>query len=148
MEIRADIAALLRDGLSDAAITRRLHVCNRTAAAHRRALGIAPRTRGRDAAPDLAALFWARTRQVDGGHLEWTGYASYTNTPSVRWKGTVYTAYRVAFRIQHGRDPIGHVRPGCEYLRCVAPAHVEDRPMRERLRAQIDSIFLMKGRAS
>ncbi|MGW1463877.1 hypothetical protein ACWCPT_05915 [Streptomyces sp. NPDC002308] len=141
MKVRADIAAMLHAGHSDAEITRQLHVCNRTAAAARQTLGLDAHRRGRVAAPDAESLFWDRTAPVDGDHLTWTGSVSTSGVPSFRWKGATYTAGRTAFRIQHGRDPIGYAKAGCGYPGCVAPAHIEDQPMRDRLRLQLTSIF-------
>jgi hypothetical protein len=45
------------------------------------------------------------------------------------------TAYRIAFQIRWGREPVGYVKPGCEYDGCVHPEHVEDQPMREQYAA-------------
>jgi hypothetical protein len=45
------------------------------------------------------------------------------------------TAYRIAFQIRHGREPVGYVKPGCEFDGCVHPDHVEDQPMRDQYAA-------------
>lgn len=97
------------------------------------------------AAPSPQALYLARTRQVEGGHVEWTGSTNFRGAPSFRWQDRQYAALTVAFVMQHGRHPVGRVRPGCDYPECTAPGHVEDRLMREQLRTQLTSIF---GRAA
>ncbi|WP_051814529.1 hypothetical protein RFN58_07115 [Streptomyces iakyrus] len=77
---------------------------------------------------------------VDGGHVRWLGGTSHS-TPRVWFNGTTYSAYRIAFRVQHGRDPEGQVRPSCDMPLCVAGAHMEDRPMRQRTNSLYDAIF-------
>lgn len=79
----------------------------------------------------MEEAFRAHAEPVDGGHVRWTGATSHT-TPTVWFGGTTYSAYKVAFRIQHGRDPEGTVTSSCDMPGCVAGAHVEDQPMRRR----------------
>lgn len=79
----------------------------------------------------MEEAFRAHAEPVDGGHVRWTGSTSHA-TPTVWFGGTTYSAYKVAFRIQHGRDPEGTVTSGCDMPGCVAGAHVEDQPMRRR----------------
>lgn len=140
MKIRKDVAELLHAGLSDRQIAAQLHVCATEASAARRALRL-PQARPGKKALSLEELFHARTRPVDGGHLEWTGHVTPHGCPTVRSDGRQYSAHRIAFRLRHGRDAIGNARPGCGHDGCVAPDHVEDRPMREQLRTQYDAIF-------
>ncbi len=85
-------------------------------------------------------VFRAHTVPVAGGHLRWAGKTS-KGTPIVRFGASAYSAYRVAFRIEHGREPEGHVSPGCGMPLCVAGTHVEDRPMRKRTNSLYDAIF-------
>jgi hypothetical protein len=76
--------------------------------------------------------FEARTVAVDGGHLHWTGARTGTSgTPVVAFGGQVETAYRLAFRWWHGREPEGNVRPRCGYPHCVAGEHLADKRIRE-----------------
>jgi hypothetical protein len=49
------------------------------------------------------------------------------------------TAYRVAFRLRTGREPVGYVLPDCEVPGCVV--HVDDRPGRARTAALLVGIF-------
>lgn len=140
MKIRADVAHLLREGLSDREIAARLHVCAKTAVAPaRRALGLPAARRGPKPA-SVEELFRARTEPVEGGHLRWTGGRS-SGVPCVRNQFGNTSAYRIAFRLRWGREPEGNVRPGCDYPECVAPEHVEDRPMRARYRALLDAVL-------
>ncbi|MFD4943057.1 hypothetical protein ACFWNT_11075 [Streptomyces sp. NPDC058409] len=141
MKIRTDIADLLRAGHSDREISRVLHLDNRTIAAVRTELGLPRHKSGIKAAGSPRDLFRQRTRPVDGGHLEWTGYVANDGTPFFRWNKRGYTAGRMAFGMQHGRAPVGRVRPGCGHLGCVAPSHVEDQPMRDQLKRQLAGIF-------
>jgi hypothetical protein len=88
----------------------------------------------------LEEAFHAHTEPAHGGHVRWTGSMSHA-TPAVWFRGSTYSAYRVAFRVHHGREPEGQVRPACGVLLCVAGAHVEDRPMRQRTAALYAAIF-------
>lgn len=148
MKVRPDVVKLLHAGYSDVEIGRRAHVCPRTAAAARRALGLPVHKGGRAAASSPEVLFRAHTRRVKGGHLKWVGTTSAKGFESFRWKGRVHGAHRVAFVIQYGRPPVGRVRPGCGRPGCIAPGHLEDRLVREQLRAQMASIFPAAPRTS
>lgn len=141
MNIRPDIAELLQAGCSDHEIARRLNVCARTAGAARNELGLPRHKPGPRAASSPQDLFRQRTRPVQGGHLEWTGYRTNAGTPFFRWLKKGYTAGRIGFVMQHGREPVGYAIPGCNYPGCVAPAHLEDQPMRQQLKTQMAGIF-------
>ncbi|WP_393057674.1 hypothetical protein [Streptomyces sp. LN549] len=141
MSIRPDIAELLRAGCSDREVTRRLNVDNRTVATARTSLGLPLHKPGVRPASSPQDSFRQRTRPVDGGHLEWTGHRTNCGTPFFRWMKKGYTAGRIAFVMQHGREPIGYALPGCGYRGCVAPAHLEDQPMRDQLKTQMAGIF-------
>ena len=134
---RADAALdLLYQGLSNKEVGRRLRMDPHTVARLRRTHGI----------PDVVASLptleekWAsKTRPVDGGHLEWTGSrGTSAGTPVLAYRGAVLTAARIAFRIAHGREPVGQAKAECTMRHCVAPGHVLDTPgrvaNRERLR--------------
>lgn len=141
MKIRTDVAELLHAGHSDRQITLQLHLDSRTVADARRALGLSRHKSGVKPAATPQDLFHQRTRPVDGGHLEWTGYITSGGTPFFRWRKRGYTAGRIAFAMRHHRQPVGYVRPGCGYPQCVAPDHVEDQTMRDQLRNQMNAIF-------
>lgn len=140
MKIRADIADMIRAGATTTAIKATLHVGYGTVTNARKALGIpAPTLCGRPLLP-IPGLFHARTEPVDGGHLRWTGYVS-NGVPTLGRRGRPHSAYRIAFEIRYGRKPVGLVRSTCGYPQCVAPDHMQDRPMRDRLNAQYAAIF-------
>lgn len=141
MKIRSDVADMLRDGHTHIHIMRTLHVAYPTVKAAREHLGLPdPKTGGRPAETPQAALD-ARTEPIDGGHRRWTGYRGSTGGPMLACGGVNMSGYRLAFRIRHGREPVGRVTSGCDYEGCVAPDHVEDRPMREQLRTTYAAIF-------
>jgi hypothetical protein len=91
----------------------------------------------------LKDAFRQRFMLVDGGHRQWTGTTSHT-TPSIWWQGTTHSAYKVAFRLHHGRDPEGMVTSVCEVRLCVAGGCLLDQRMRhanERADKAFASIF-------
>lgn len=144
MNIRADVAELLHAGLSDRAIARQLAVdAEKTVRPARKALGLPTSRPGRRPAATPEDLFWRRTQPVDGGHLIWTGYRQpqADGTPIFRHGGRHHSAYRIAFRLKHHREPAGRVTPTCERDGCVAPDHVEDRRIRERTKSTFEAIF-------
>lgn len=127
---RARITELLHAGHSDRAIGRQLHCDPRTVATIRANLGLPKSRPGIKPAATIEALFHARTQPASGGHLRWTGYTDPHRTPIFRYRGRIHSAYRVAFRIRTGRDPVGNALPTCDYDGCVQPAHVGDRVTR------------------
>ena len=138
MKIRTDVADMIRNGAGTTAIMTTLHVGYPTVARAREALGIpAPTRNGRRAVP-IPDAFRTHTEPIDGGHLRWTGHFN-KGVPTLCRNSGNLSAYRVAFEMEHGRAPVGHVRPGCDYPGCVA--HVLDQPMREQLDAQYAAIF-------
>jgi len=130
---RAMIEELLRAGHGNKAIARQVHVRHQRVAAIRAELGIPNIVRPAQAGYSEDA-FWRRTQPV-GDHLAWTGHYNSTGTPCLRATDGMHTAYRIAFRIRWGREPVGAVKPGCDMERCVHPRHVEDRPMRQQYAA-------------
>jgi hypothetical protein len=105
----------------------------------------APRRTRRPAS--LEEAFARHAEQVDGGHVRWTGPTTHT-TPTVWFGGTTYSAYKVAFRLHHGRQPEGTVTSGCDVPHCVAGAHVEDRPMRAANRRADKAFVAIFGSAA
>lgn len=141
MKIRDDIAAMLHAGHSQGHIVRTLHVATITVQRHREAISLPPHPFG---APDHASIedaFRARTEPAPGGHVRWTGPRSSCGTPVLCHQSRNESAYRAAFRLHHGREPIGRVKPGCDRAGCVAGGHLEDQPMRARTRTTYDAIF-------
>ncbi|MCX5587599.1 hypothetical protein [Streptomyces erythrochromogenes] len=143
MTIRPDVVELLHAGLSDIAIARKLGVsapC--TVAPARRALGLSKHKPGPARTPSVDTFVDNHCEAIDGGHLRWTGYHS-NGVPQIRWVGhpRVESVYRFMFRRRHGREPVGHARPGCGMPQCVAPAHIDDQPARERNRRAYTALF-------
>jgi DNA-binding NarL/FixJ family response regulator len=139
----AEILAALQaggKGSSNTAIAARLRVDKVAVARIRRDNGI-PNTyeRKRAEQPSLEERWQQYVREVDGGHLEWTGprATNSSGTPILRFLGSWYSAAGIAFRMRTGRDPQGQVRAECNVAHCVAPACVEDEPGRQALRLQL-----------
>lgn len=65
------------------------------------------------------------------GHREWLGRRTEDGIPLF---SSGVTAYRVAFRLEHGEEPEGNVRVECVLSTCVEGLHLSDRIMRERAR--------------
>ncbi|MDX3314700.1 hypothetical protein P1S61_37735 [Streptomyces sp. ME08-AFT2] len=102
----------------------------------------APR-RERRRAESLEQAFTRYAVPADDGHVQWSGSTSH-DTPTLWFGGTKHSVYKVAFRIEHGREPQGTVTSGCDMPHCVAGAHVEDQPMREAKRQseqRLDRLF-------
>jgi hypothetical protein len=141
VKIRADVASLLHAGLSDRAIARELHTDARAVATARQVLGLPRVKSGSKPAASPEDAFRSRTRETDGGHLTWTGHVNNTGTPALRHGGRLLSAYRIAFRIRTGREPVGYARPGCGRPGCVAPDHIDDQPARDRNNATFNALF-------
>jgi hypothetical protein len=139
MKIRADIAELLRAGVPQAHICRQLGCAPSTVQRVREALQLpAPKT-CRVLPATVEDAFRQYLRPVDGGHAEWTG--PYNNgSPRVTHEGTVYSVYRLAYRMAHGREPVGMALPSCGRDRCVQPGHHADRVDREQAR-KVDQLY-------
>lgn len=133
MNTRAAIEELLRAGYGNKAIARQVHVRHQRVAAIRAELDLPNVVRPTQATYSEDA-FWRRTQPV-GDHLTWTGHYNSTGVPCLRTTDGMHTAYRIAFRIRWGREPVGAVRPGCDMERCIQPRHVEDQPMRQQYAA-------------
>lgn len=127
MTVRADVAELLRAGLSNRAIAFELHIDAKAVAAAREALGLPKTKPGRRPAATAEDLFWRRAKPTDDGHMVWGGYVTSDGVPGLRHGGSFHTAYRLAFRIATGRDPEGYALPTCDRTYCVKPGHQEDR---------------------
>lgn len=128
MKIRADIAELLRAGVPQVQIARRLHCAQITVQRTREALNLPAHKMCRDLPATLEEAFQQYTRPAADGHIEWTGRRN-NGTPAVTFHGTVHSGYRLAFRFHYGREPVGKVT-SCE-TGCVAGRCVKDQPMRE-----------------
>ncbi|MDX2698962.1 helix-turn-helix domain-containing protein [Streptomyces ipomoeae] len=132
---RAQIVALLRTGLSNAAIARQLGCDRHRVGDIRKQVGIPnippqPLT--------LEEKWRANTRPIEGGHLEWTGErVNASRTPVMRYKDQYYSPAAIAFRIKHGREPQGYVIAECDVKHCISPDCVDDEAGRQRTREQL-----------
>lgn len=141
MKVRVDIAELLRAGLGNHAIAKQLH-CDRVVVARSRA---ALRIPDVSRQPLTLEQKWkANAAAVEGGHLRWTGARSSGGTPIMSYRGVMYTAARIAFRIKHGREPVGYAFAECTLNHCVSPDCVDDDAGRARTREQLR--YLTGGR--
>lgn len=138
---RADILLLLRDGHSNKEIGRILHTNPHRVARIREEYGLPPYKP--TPALTLEQRWAALAKPVSDGHMRWTGGVR-CGTANLVYRQRNYSARRVAFQIQHGREPIGRVRAGCGLVWCVAPACATDEPLR-RADAAFRAIF---GRAA
>lgn len=141
MKLRADVVRLLRQGATNLAVSRATGATPKTVARHRQALGIPPTPPGRPTGSTPASRFAARTEPLPDGHMRWTGATNSRGTPTVRYGKQHWSGLRMAFELRWDRAPVGHVLPGCGMPRCVAPDHVEDQPMRDRLNTTFAAIF-------
>ncbi|MGV4984555.1 hypothetical protein ACVB8X_14130 [Streptomyces sp. NRAIS4] len=136
---RADIVALLGDGLSNAAVARALG-CDRHRVGEIRHELELPNVVPQPLTPEQK---WrSLTRPMAGGHLEWLGErVGAAGTPVMRYKERSFSPAGIAFALQHGRQPDGQVKAECGVRQCVAPAHVEDEPGRRRIRERLRRIL-------
>jgi hypothetical protein len=134
---RADIIAMLRDGHSNGRIMRELH-CDKQRVRRIRAELDLPAYAPVEQTRTLEEKWQTFVRPVDGGHLEWVGErVNAAGTPAMRYKDGSYSPAAIAFRIKHGRDPVGYVLSECDLPQCVAPGHVDDEAGRKRTREQL-----------
>lgn len=139
MKARQDIADLLRAGATYAQIRQQLGVNRNLIASTRKALRI-PVPRARTWHRTAEESFALYATPYGDGHTRWDGPMA-GRMPQIWADGRAHSALRVAFQIRHGREPVGNVKPGCDEGTCIAPDHVVDRPMRERLKTTYDAIF-------
>lgn len=124
---RADILRLLGEGHSNKYVGRMLHASPRRIGQIRREEGLPPTERAQ--ALTVEQKWASRVQPVEDGHVRWTG-ALRGSTPNLVSRNRHYSARRVAFRIGHGREPVGRVVPGCGVSWCVAPEHATDAVVR------------------
>ncbi|MEU1853651.1 hypothetical protein ABZ499_31405 [Streptomyces sp. NPDC019990] len=123
------IARLLKEGpISNAEAAARLKVGSRAVAEVREGLGLPAFLPAH-----MRAKEWTReayeemTVELRGGHRRWKGRYNRRGLPMA---GRTLTVYRLAFRLHHGRDPVGKVRGTCRLKRCVEGAHLADGVLR------------------
>ncbi|MFJ3249164.1 hypothetical protein [Streptomyces sp. NPDC086782] len=120
------VARLLKkEPISNIAVARQLRVDKAFVRQVREDLGMRPFWLHRD--QWTVVDFEALSVPVGGGHRLWRGRFSTTNVPMA---GRSETAYRLAFRLLHGREPVGRCEGTCTRKACVAGEHQEDDVMR------------------
>lgn len=128
------ILQLLRTGMNDTAVATRLG-CSRPTVRKVRVRNNLPAVM-RGSKPkhfSFEDAYRAHAKPGADGHMTWTGgYADVT--PAVSHRHRTRSAYKIAFRLHHGRDPQGLVKPGCTQRGCVAGAHLTDAMMRRTAR--------------
>lgn len=121
------VARLLKtEPLSNREIAGRLHVGTRFVAEVRADLGL-PRF-GRHLRVWTREDYERTTVQLRGGHRLWRGRRTANGSP-ITSRGE--TAYKLAYRLHHGREPVGRVGPVCIRKFCVEGAHLHDQALRD-----------------
>ncbi|MDX3067291.1 hypothetical protein PV518_34840 [Streptomyces sp. ND04-05B] len=129
-------ALLAEEDVSNRAVAQKLGVGDKRVNEVRKRVGLPSYVRGRRAAyGSWKEAFTAQSEPVTGGHRRWTGTREGCGTPVVRHRTSIQTAYRVAFRLHHGREPEGKVSQSCEIPGCVAGEHQVDRVIRAARKA-------------
>lgn len=129
-------ALLAEEDVSNSAVAAQLGCAWRRVDEVRKRVGLPAFLRGRRATyGSWAEAFTAQSEPVEGGHRRWTGTREKSGTPVVRHRTSIQTAYRVAFRLHHKREPQGNVSQSCEIPGCVAGEHQQDRLIRTALKA-------------
>lgn len=130
------IARLLKSGpISNKEIGRRLKVGVLRVARVRDDLGI-PKYWSGIVPAWTQARFDGMTQQLHNGHRQWLGKETADGTPY----GTKDSAFRIAFRLHHGREPVGRVTQTCTRKRCVEGSHQQDKPMRDAARGRVEEL--------
>jgi hypothetical protein len=129
---------LIREGLSDKQVGKRLRTSPKRVAGIRAELGLPS---GANRLLTFDDRWDANTEPVDGGHIRWTGRLRDGTNPAVLHEGRDASPRRIVFERLHGRPATGRVQPGCGYGPCVRPDHLEDQVMRDQLDGQLAAIF-------
>jgi hypothetical protein len=140
-EVYTEIVGILRRGASNKEVCQQISVDHRTVAKIRREQGIPRHASGRTSYATVEEAYRARVEPAGGQHLRWSGGRSSAGTPVFMHAGQTFSAYRVAFTIRTGREPVGHVFPACDVPLCVAPECMDDTAARNRDRAALASLL-------
>jgi DNA-binding CsgD family transcriptional regulator len=128
-----EIAALLQRGDStESEVAKQLGISRTTVRNARQRYGLpAPLHGSKPRHNSIEDAYRAQTVPARDGHADWAGWRTGNDVPMVKHCYHEESAYRVAFRIHHGRDPESVVIPVCGKPRCVAGAHLEDGVIRQ-----------------
>lgn len=77
-------------------------------------------------------VYRAHAIPTTDGHMTWTGGHNGV-TPTVHHLHQGRSAYKIAFRLHHQREPQGLVKVGCHQPGCVAGAHLTDATIRKAI---------------
>ncbi|MFI2434738.1 hypothetical protein [Streptomyces sp. NPDC018693] len=139
------IARRLKEGpISNGEASRLLHVRKRAVAEVRADLGIPPFfvRRGAEWTRDD---FEELSVELRGGHRRWRGRHSGQGVPMA---GKDVTAYRLSFRLHHGREPVGKVTGTCRLNRCVAGGHLADSVLRSAPAVELAALTELPAEAT
>ncbi|MER5951193.1 hypothetical protein ABT127_34665 [Streptomyces sp. NPDC001904] len=78
---------------------------------------------------DLSEALNRNIEMLDQVHARWTGPRA-NGRPYLFFGGTRLTPAREVFRLHHGREPSGQVRPVCTVDECIAVFCLQDRTLR------------------
>jgi uncharacterized protein YerC len=134
--LRDQIAALLHAGATYDQIRQQTGAGTTTIARVRKERAI-PLPHGRPnrthtpaLTPEQALTHHSRPRE--DGHTDWTGPFQGRHTPVI-WSGGRHNALHLAFRLHHGRDPVGRINRArtCTHPGCITGAHLTDHTIRQ-----------------
>jgi hypothetical protein len=134
------VRELAGQGLTNPQIAAELGIARQTAMRLRDRLDMPGAPRSLPARLTIAEVFDRYTRDAGDGHLDWIGPRHADGTPAYRHNDRQYTAYRTAFTLRTGRQPVGRVQADCGRPGCVALGHVADREERQHVRRQLRAI--------
>ncbi|MEV8395633.1 MULTISPECIES: WhiB family transcriptional regulator [unclassified Streptomyces] len=123
----AQVEALLRDGLSNHDVGRRVGMSTESVGLIRRALGIPARMTPRPTYQSALAAFTALAAPLGGGH----GHIVWRGPEYIRIGPARYSPRRVGFEVAHGRAPVGRLMSSCEHKGCIAGGHATDQTLRD-----------------
>jgi hypothetical protein len=132
------MAALVREGHTDAVVAKRLHVDRRAVARVRGILGVPPKTNTTTKAQKLDRF----STELPDGHTGWTGRRNRVGgAPVIRHLGREMPAAAVVFEQRTGRTPVGICRADCGVQHCLTPDHVVDDIERRAVRMAERSLY-------
>lgn len=137
-----EISHLLRTGMSDSAVARKLEINRQSVTRVRGILGLPAHPRNTTVGDKLDRF----SAEPDAdGHVKWTGRRGHSGTPVIRHLGVETSAAAAAFERRTGRPPVGECRADCDQPQCMAPDHLADDIERHTIRLQLRSLAGLPG---
>lgn len=136
-----EIAAAIRQGLSDPAVAKKLGVARKTVARVRLIENLPAFTKART----VAQIWIQDARAEDDGHTYWDGCRDTGGVPQIRSEGKYLRASHFAFETFHGRKPVGYVKADCGVAHCLTPSHIMDDLGRRKLYMQMRALEGLYG---